>query len=943
MTSSAAAAPQQDTEPISFGRLSRVPRRRTSFVGRESDVPAVMTRLGEAPAVTLVGVGGVGKTSLAYEVASRIEHDGSAVVHVVPLQSTVDSDAVDRVVADSLGLPVAAQQSPIDAVVTCLCVQGPTVLLLDNCEQVIDGASRLVDELLDRCDQLRVLATSRIVLGVEGEHVWPVDPLLVDDEAPDDGPAVRLLVDRATAAHPRALDDTDRQKLVQLASRLDGLPLALELAAARLSTMSIDELLEQLDGHLLALETNKRSTEDRHRSLEGVVEWSYRLLDEDARLAAQRLSVFPSTFTRESAERVMASGDRGMLDNLLNDSLVTITERDGGARILMLEMIRQFLGERLEKSGDAEAARREHAAWTVETVVELTRLVRGPNAAVHRRRLVAELENVRVAIEWAVAHGDIDALVKLARGLHDHIVGAARREVHAWIERALATVWDDPRAADVLIVGAEAAMTRGDLTRYREVVEQLDRVLADSPDPVVVVGTDNKKVWLGLQWMGLLGFEGKVDQAVEVADGLLDSIPDDPWEASWTLMRLSMPYAYAGRDELAGDLAQRSVDLAEGIDNELAVCWSRFALGEALRTIDPERAIASYEQAFSIADQSGFAFLEGLILVGWASALGRHGEPVPALERYRQAMRFWRDANGWSFLSTTLRNFGEFLARIDRPEQAVLVRCAIEEISRSSKAGGEDADTDRYLRRKLVADLGKARFEQLQEESHRLDETHVVQLALDTIESELDERVDPEPSSDAAEQVPAPELADESPKSDHAEPSAEDPLAPLVFRVIAFTDLESSTSYMARKDRDARTAMREYDRRTRKTLEKHGGRHWKGTGDGVLATFSTVTEALVWVVEFQKDIEEAVESGELPLRVRVGVHAGETIEDLDDVYGTAVNLAARVVDQAGPGEVLVTGAVQEMALGGQHRFSSRGKVELKGIPEPIGLYSLDWR
>lgn len=909
-------------------------------------MPAVMTRLWEAPAVTLVGVGGVGKTSLAYEVASRIEREGSAAIHVVPLQSTVDSDAVDRVVADSLGLPVTAQQSTIDAVVTCLCVQGPTVLLLDNCEQVIDGAARLVDELLDRCGELRVLATSRIVLGVEGEQVWPVDPLVVDDDAPDDGPAVKLLVDRATAAHPRALDDTDREALVQLASRLDGLPLALELAAARLSTMSIDELLEQLDGQLLALETNKRSTEDRHRSLEGVVEWSYRLLDEDARRAAQRLSVFPSTFTRESAERVMGSDDPGMLDNLLNDSLVTITERDGGARILMLEMIRQFLGERLEKSGEADAARREHAAWTVETVVELTDLVRGPDAGVYRRRLVAELENVRVALEWAAAHGEFDALVKLVRGLHDHIVGAAGREAHAWVERAIASVWEDPVAIDVLTVGAEAAMARGDIPRYREVLEQLDRILAENTEPRIVEGPGHLDIGRDLEWIALHVFEGNVEQAMEVADGLLDSVPEDRWAASWTLMRLSMPYAYAGRDELAGELAQRSVQLAEEIDNELALCWSRFALGEALRTIEPERAIQSYEQAFNIADESGFAFLEGLILVGWASALGRHGEPVPALERYSQAIRFWRDANGWSFLSTTLRNFGEFLARIDRPEQAVLVRCAIEEISRSSKAGGEDADTDRYLRRKLIADLGKSRFEQLQEESHRLDETHVVQLALDTIDSELGEWADPEGGGPDTEQESAPEITDDpaqSPDAESAAASAEDPLAPLVFRVIAFTDLESSTSYMARKDRDARTAMREYDRRTRKTLAKHGGKHWKGTGDGVLATFSTVTEALSWVVDLQQGIEEAVESGELPLRVRVGVHAGETIEDMDDVYGTAVNLAARVVDKASPGEVLVTGAVQEMALGGQHTFSARGKVELKGIPEPIGLYSLDWR
>ena len=256
------------------------------------------------------------------------------------------------------------------------------------------------------------------------------------------------------------------------------------------------------------------------------------------------------------------------------------------------------------------------------------------------------------------------------------------------------------------------------------------------------------------------------------------------------------------------------------------------------------------------------------------------------------------------------------------------MRCALEEMSRSSRAGGEDADTDRYLRRRLMTQLGKARFTELQEESHTYDEVRVVALALTTIDDELVAR--------AGDLVGDPAVDVETGWTSGPEVTR--------FQVIAFTDLESATSYMAgHGDRDARLEMREYDLRTNLTLAEHRGVRVKGTGDGVLATFPTISDALDWVMEFQQSVEEAVVSGELPLRVRVGLHAGETIADMGDVHGTAVNLAARVVDKAEGGEVLVTDTVRQIAVGGQHVFSSLGNVELKGIPEPIGLHRLEWR
>lgn len=301
-------------------------------------------------------------------------------------------------------------------------------------------------------------------------------------------------------------------------------------------------------------------------------------------------------------------------------------------------------------------------------------------------------------------------------------------------------------------------------------------------------------------------------------------------------------------------------------------------------------------------------FMFGLVAVGLATAQARHGEPEESLRQFRETITWWRDAGGWAFLSTTLRNFGEFLAQLDRPEQAVLVRCALDHLKNTSDAGGVDAHRDAGLRRQLTERLGSERFEELRVESQSLSQDQLVSLALDTITEELQQRT-------------------------HES----------TFSVVVFTDLESSTSYMAGAgDSDAREVMRQYDLRTDSALAKHGGIRVKGTGDGVLATFGSVADALACVIELARDIDEAVQRGDLPMRLRVGMHVGETIADMGDVHGTVVNLTARVVDQADGGEILVTDTIRQIIVGSSYEFKSLGEVELKGIPDPIRLHRLDW-
>ncbi len=869
-------------------------------MGRTDDIEAVTDLVNEAPVVTLVGVGGVGKTRLAYEVASLIEPAGDRTVHVIELAGTIGSDPVARVAADSLGLLVTANQTAEAALAMFFSGAGPTLLVLDNCEHVVDSVASVADELLDRCPELTVLATSRVPLGIEGEHVWPVEPLAVGDGTSTDAPAIRLLLERATATHPGALVGADHSDLATLAAHLDGIPLALELAAARLSTVSVTELSDQLSDRVLQLESSRRGAADRHRSLAAVVDWSYQLLDEHDRRLARNLSVFSGSFTREAALSVVGVDDAGFLDRLVDTSLLTVTERAGGTRYLMLEMIRQFLGDALDQSGEADDVRWAHARWALERATLLIRDLRGPDERDAVAPYAADLGSFGAALAWSIDQDHTDLVTGLVRCLYDHVLSRGGREVHAWIETAVDATWNEPASGDVIMVAATAAMVRGDIPRSRQLLEQAEQL--------GIVG-DEVPVPLQDEWSSLLTFEGRVEEAVAKTDGTPPRVRGDSWRDAYVLVRRSMARSYAGRTSEALELAERAVELAGQTRNPTILGWAHYVRGEALIGTDPSRAIDTYNQARRLAESVDNTFLQGLLSVALASALGRQGDPADALRQFRETIAWWQDAGAWAFLSTTLRNFGEFLTeQVGRHEEAVLVRCAVERLEASSAAGGVDADRDRYLRRILTERLGRERFDELRERSSRLSRDDVVGLCFDTIDEELR----------SLRQVSK-------------------------FRVIVFTDLERSTQFMAdRGDLGGHQAMRDYDERTNGALARHNGVRVKGTGDGVLATFSTVTDALRCVTELLVEVDGGVRRGDLPLRLRVGVHAGETIEEMGDVFGTIVNLAARVVDQADGGEILVTDTIRQIAVGSDYSFVSLGSTELKGIPEPIGLHRLEW-
>src|SRR5215211_1770794 len=354
-----------------------LPAPRSSFVGREQEIEEAKSELAMTRLLTLTGVGGSGKTRLALEVARDLVEaypDGVWLVELAPLSEEV---LVPKAVAEALKVPERPAEPLADALAEVL-RNRELLLILDNCEHLLEAVARLVDRLLDSCSHLRIMATSREAIGVEGEVRWVVPPLSVPE--PHGTPpseeiggyeSVRLFLERARERDPSfSLSPPNALSVADICRMLEGIPLAIELAAARVGTLSVEQISERLGGSLELLTRGGRTAVPRHRTLKGALGWSYDLLSEAEQKVFRRLSTFAGGFTLEASEAV-GSGDgveeREVLDllsGLVEKSLVLVRGGDpGGARYRLLEPVRQYALDKLEESGEAEEARRRHAEF----------------------------------------------------------------------------------------------------------------------------------------------------------------------------------------------------------------------------------------------------------------------------------------------------------------------------------------------------------------------------------------------------------------------------------------------------------------------------------------------------------------------------------------------------------------------------------------------------
>ena len=528
-------------------RRGNLPNRLGRLVGRDAELDVVAAALEESPVVTLVGPGGIGKTALALAGARRAESDGPRRVWLIELAEITGPGDVPRAVAETLGVVGGSGRTLTESVVAALRSR-PTLLILDNCEHVIDGAAVLARAIADDGADTRVLATSREGLGIPGEQLVPVAPL------DPSGAAAELFAERAQAASGTFDLPSVHAEVEEICRRLDGLPLAIELAAARTTSLTPAQLLARLDDRLRLLGGGRRTSAARHRTLRATVQWSYDLLSSAQQMLFERLAVFAGSFDLAAAEAVARSPDQDAIDidHLLGDlverSMLTVESGPFGRRLRMLETLRQLAAERLTARGQREQIAGRHARWCRDQVAHIGDLLAGPGEIEGVARLADLWPNLRAAFDWACACGDAETADALVRPVAIEVDLRRQAEIGDWAERILdlTAPEDEDRVAFWLLWAGHRRAQAGDQEAYEALVRRHGH-------------SDHPLVRFNEAYLSEVGEDSRASSPAAVAwlrehgeDHAADLI-----EVSGVAASLMTLQRFAELDELAADMAER--------------------------------------------------------------------------------------------------------------------------------------------------------------------------------------------------------------------------------------------------------------------------------------------------------------------------------------------------------------------------------------------------
>ncbi|MDY7103657.1 MAG: BTAD domain-containing putative transcriptional regulator [Actinomycetota bacterium] len=698
-------APVPPTRAGPLARHALPPRSVSSLVGREQLLDRVAADLGRRRIVTLVGPGGVGKTRLATELGHRLAGRFADGVRFCDLTAASDEDVVATLAA-VVGVEQRVGVDLLDRVGEVL-RHDDGLVVLDNCEHVLERAATVAEHLVGTTEGLVVLATSRERLAVDGEQLCPVDPL---DATGGASPAVELFVDRARAVDPDfELDSATTATVEALCRRLDGLPLAIELAATRLRSLTLDEVAHGL-GESSAVLRGGRRTIARHRSLEAALRWSYDLLDEDERRALGAAAVFASPFDAADVAAVLAidvAAARELLATLVERSLV----RRADGRFALLETVRQFTREQHDEASTADAARRHLARIVERAEAARVALHTAEDAAPldEVRRLVPDL---RQALGVALAERDADAALRLVLAVRDPAFSAMLPELMLWGEAAAALGADagHPLAAEGYGVAALGAWKIGDLDRMRPlVVAALDA--GGDVDRYEVVGA------LALEDLAM----GRMADAVCHFRRAL-ATPEatgEPVRLAENGAALAVSAAYA-HDPAADDIVRWLLDDVEPTGGAVVSAWCWYAAGECLLGTDPAGARSWLERAVGASRVGGASFVEGVAGASLASLDVREGRTTAAVAAYEWLLPLWLRAGVRSPFWTMLRTVTELACCEGLDESAARLLGAVTAPDAGHEVVGDDEELLRSLRATLDDRLGAERAAALVEEGRGL-------------------------------------------------------------------------------------------------------------------------------------------------------------------------------------------------------------------------------
>jgi predicted ATPase/DNA-binding SARP family transcriptional activator len=718
----------------------------TRLVGRTLDLARIIEAIGSSRLVTLSGPGGVGKTRLARRIAATATGfaDGAAFVE---LSAMGETDSLADVVATALDVQPRQHLTMEESVIEALADQQQLVVF-DNCEHLLDALVPFVDRVRALCPRVHILTTSRESLGLPGEMVLTVSPLAVgkaddaDLNALLSSPAVELLLDRIAAAVPGFALTADNAIVIgEICRRLDGLPLALELVAARFRSLPPDTILQRLMVPAVVLGASMRSAEPRHRTLRDTIAWSFEHLTSAEQIVYARLSCFAGSFDLAAVESVCASSaphtdspDTGavpdtadvveVLTALVDKSMVQVVGA-GAARYQLLETLREFGKERLIEQGAVEVIEQRHLEWFADLAARSSRGMTGPDEAEWSQRVDSDFDNFRTAFGHAVRTSNVDVALRITAALREFAFRRIRYELTAWAATSVAMpgASEHPRYPTVLAIVSYGHFVRGELS---ESIGVAGRAIAAADELGVDTGGLAERTLVNA-WFYL----GGVDEAMHWADQMVASArTGSTARLAHALYMRSVAETSTGRSVQGAIMAGEAKATARACGSPTAQAQAAYALGLALEGSDPAESLRLLRDSARLARAAGNRWVEAFAHteVWWLEA--QNGDVRTALSGSGIVIDTWHRGGDWANLRLSLRRVFGLLMQIGDHRTAAVLHGALNESGAEAALPFEphDAEDVEAAVRELGTALGPEPLRVLMAEGVNLSDSELVHL-----------------------------------------------------------------------------------------------------------------------------------------------------------------------------------------------------------------------
>ena len=731
-----------------------LPSKLTSFVGRERELSQTKERLADARLLTLIGPGGTGKSRLSLQLGADVLPDFEDGVWLVELAPLADATLIAQTIAAVFGLRENPGSPPADPIIDYLRAKH-LLLILDNCEHLIDACARLADQFLRACPQLKIIASSREALGINGETVYRVPSLSLPEqhEVTEDAAmgyeAVQLFMERASDANPNfRLTDENAPSVAQICLRLDGIPLALELAAARIRVLSVEQIAERLDDCFRLLTGGSRTALPRQQTLRALIDWSYDLLSEPEKALFRRLAVFVGGWTLDAAEKV-CSGDGvdeyevlDLLTQLVDKSLVIVEEHNGMIRYHRLETIRQYAREKLRGTDDAKNVRNRHLDYFIGYATLIDKGYVNPYQYDIVQMMRLEHDNIRSALSWAVENQLPKAaeLLSIPATFWPWVMTGNTGEIQEWCSIVLTRIdslsgENADQAGDLLKLKArilnrssEALMNLGKHQASRAAAEESIQLARENNDPATLVEALGSVGHCALYAGDPQAAIQAAKEGIEIGEGL-----GAERELIWALDAMIHIYHLKGDDHEVHMYFERINEILKktGVPMDPAYVGG-FVIEQVVKRGDMDEAERYMDSILEIMLERRDNYMLATLQSMFAHALRGRGDLDKAIFYYRRTIRLWQERGHRAAVAHQLECFGLIAKAQEQSARASKLFGAAEalrEVSNSVRTPDEQEEFDE-AKTELRSGVDEDGFNKVWEEGRSMTMEQAIEFAL---------------------------------------------------------------------------------------------------------------------------------------------------------------------------------------------------------------------